>query len=699
MGDILMDKEVYSLCFMCSVRCPIKVVVKNGQVKWIEGNPNVAGMEGSLCPRGAAGISLLYDNERVQCPYIRTGPRGSGNWRKATWDEALDFVGDKLKETIDKHGAHSVVLGERTQLATHVSKTFLKAIGSPNHFTHDAICKGSVNTACRSLFGYTDAQMSMNYKNTRHIVMYGRNFFEAVSVKEVNTLMDALENGAKMTYIDPRVTITATKAHRYWMIRPGTDLALNYALIHVILKERLYDAAYTERWILGLSDLQDFISAYPPEWAEKETGIPAQEIVALAREVSNEKPAVIFHFGYRGASHVNEIYLRRSIMILNALMGSVEAKGGFFIKKGPGETGGKPARKLTEQEFPKIEVPRFDKVGTPDFPLPDPNHGVAQMLPHAILNDDPYPIRALIAYRFDPLMSIADTNLTKKALDKLDLIVSIDINYSDIAWYSDVILPESIYLERTDCVQQANGLKPQMFLRRQTVPPRYETRDGAMILKQLGERIGIGNYFPYQDMEDLVRWQLEGTGFTLEDFEAKGFVAYGKDQIFWNREDGLKFKTPSGKIEFRSSLLENAGFESFPAYESMPAPPENQFRLVVGRNAVHTHISTQNNPYLNEICHENRLWINSEKASALGVKNGDTVEISSSCGSGKLQAYVTDLIHPECVFMLHGFGHEAKLASRSYNKGVADSELQKNISDMIGGSPAFHETYVTVKLP
>ena len=109
-------------------------------------------------------------------------------------------------------------------------------------------------------------------------------------------------------------------------------------------------------------------------------------------------------------------------------------------------------------------MPRFDKVGTPDFPLPDPNHGVGQMLPNAILNEDPYPIKALIAYRFDPLMSIPDTNLTKKALDKLDLIVAIDINYSDIAWYSDVILPESTYLERTDCIQQANGLKPQMFL-------------------------------------------------------------------------------------------------------------------------------------------------------------------------------------------------------------------------------------------
>ena len=213
-------------------------------------------------------------------------------------------------------------------------------------------------------------------------------------------------------------------------------------------------------------------------------------------------------------------------MILNSLMGSVEAKGGFFFKKGPGEEGGKPARKLTEQKFPKMNVPRFDKVGTSDFPLPDPNHGVAQMLPHAILNKDPYPIKALIAYRFDPLMSIPDTNLSKKAMDELDLIVTIDINYSEIAWYSDVILPESTYLERTDSIQQANGLKPQMFLRKQVAPPCYDTREGAMILKQIGERIGIGKYFPYKNMDDLVRWQLKGTGFKIEDFETKGFVAY-----------------------------------------------------------------------------------------------------------------------------------------------------------------------------
>ena len=357
---------------------------------------------------------------------------------------------------------------------------------------------------------------------------------------------------------------------------------------------------------------------------------------------------------------------------------------------------GKPAGKLTGQTFPKIEVPRFDKVGTKDFPLPDPNHGVSQILPYAILNQDPYPIKAFIAYRFDPIMSIPDSTQTKKALDKLDFILAIDINHSDIAWYADVILPESTYLERTDCIQQANGLKPQMFLRKQAVAPRYDTRDGAMILKQIAERLGTGKFFPYENMDELVEWQLKETGFKMKDFDTKGFVAYGKKQIFWNREKGLKFKTPSGKIEFKSSLLEGAGFESFPTYEPVPKPPEDRFRLVVGRIALHTHVSTQNNPYLNELCGENVLWMNKERAAELGIGNGDSVEVGSSVGKGQIPVKATDLIHPEIVFMLHGFGHEAESASRSCRKGISDALLQENLTDRIGGSPALHDTFVKV---
>ncbi len=692
-----MEKTVYSLCFMCSVRCPIQVRVAHGQVKWVQGNPHVAGIEGSLCPKGAAGKALLYDEQRLQTPLIRDGERGSGKWRSASWQEALDYIADRLRSTIDTYGGKSVALIERANLSTHVCKTFLKAIGSPNHVTHDALCKGSVNTACRSLFGYTDAQVGLQYDKTKHIVLYGRNIFEAVAVKEVNNLIGAMDRGAKMTYIDPRVTVTATKAHRYWMIRPGTDLALNYALMHIILKERLYDAPFVDRWVEGLVELKEFLKPYTPEWAEAETGIPADEMIAFAREISRDKPAVIFHYGYRGAHHEEEIYLRRSILMLNVLMGSIEAPGGFFFKKGPGEAGGKPARKLTDQDLPKVSAPRADLVGSEEFPLPDPAHGVPQTLIDAILTEKPYPVKALIINRFDALKSIPDTNQTKKAFEKLDLIVSIDVNFSDSAWYSDVVLPESTYFERTDCIQQANGLKPQMFLREQAISPMYDTRESAVILKQLADRLGVGQYFPYENMDELVQWQLEGTGFTRKAFQSKGFVAYCKDPIFWNRKDGLKLKTPSGKIEFKSSLLEKAGYPSFLPCKPVNRPEGDQFRLVVGRVAAHTHVSTQNNPYLLELFPENTLWINAKRATALGIADGQPVEVASRRGNGTIRAHVTEMIHPDTVFMVHGFGHEAQRAERCYNKGVSDSVLQESITDRVGGSPALHDTFVTVK--
>jgi thiosulfate reductase/polysulfide reductase chain A len=682
---------------MCSVRCPIRVEVENDQVLWIEGNKHVPDMGTALCPRGAAGRSLLTDDQRLTQPLIRTGPRGSGQFRPASWEEALDFTAGKLKAVVDEHGGRSVVLAERAQLSTHASKAFLKALGSPNYVSHDALCKGSVNTACRSLFGYTDAQMGMDMKNARQIILYGRNLFESISVKEVRQVFQALSKGAKLTYIDPRATVTATKADRYWQIRPGTDLALNYALINVILSEQLYHREFVGRWVEGLEELAEFVGPYTPQWAQKETGVAAAEIVNLAREVSRDKPAVIFNFGYRGAHHTNEVYFRRSIMILNTLMGAVEAKGGFFFKKGPGEVGGKPARKLTEQEFSKVDEVRFDGVGTREFPLPDPNHGAAQMLARAVLEEKPYPIKALIAFRFDPVASIPDAGRTIKALEKLDLVVSIDINHSDIAAYSDVILPESCFLERTDSIQQVNGLKPQMFLRRRAAAPRYDTREGPMIIKGLAERMGLGDYFQYDSVEDLVRWQLAPTGFSLEDFEAKGFVAYAPDPIFWDRQDGLKLKTPSGRIEFKSSLLEDAGYESFPAYQSPESPPEGSFRLTVGRAAAHTHVSTQNNLYLNELIPENVLWIHPDPAARLGVSDGEYVQVSSSRNGGRIRAKVTELIHPEAVFMIHGFGRINPRASRSHQKGVSDAALMENVSDEVGGSPALHHTFVTVR--
>lgn len=690
-------QDVYSICFMCSVRCPIKVSVKNDDVKLIEGNPHAAGIEGSICPKGAAGVALLNDDERLKTPLIRTGPRGSGQFREATWDEALDYVAAKLKEIKEQYGGRGIAFTERAQLNSHISKTFMKAIGSPNYFTHDSVCKGSLNTAFRSLTGYADGNAGVDLGKAKHVILYGRNYFEAIELKAVKALTNALDKGTKLTYIDPRITVTATKAHKYLMIRPGTDLALNYALMHVIIEEGLYDREFVSRWVEGFKELQKFVEPYTPEWAEKETGIPAYEIVSLARAAGEAKPSVIFHYGYRCSHYTNEVYFRRSLIILNALMGSIEAPGGVFFKKGAKDVGKKPLNKLVEQELPKVAEERCDGVGTPKLPTPDPAHGVVQFLPKAILEEDPYPVKALLVWRHDPVLSIPDYEYNKKAFNNLDLLVAIDIHYSETAWLADVILPESTYLERGDSIQEANGLKPSLVMRKPAVSPRHDTRPGWEIIKQLADRLEIGHYFPYNSLEELWAHQLEGTGISIDDFKAKGFITLCKDPIYWDRKEGIKLKTPSGKIEFVSSLFEKHGIPSFPAYEPVKSPEEKTYRLLVGRNVAHTHISTQNNPLLNELVSENLLWINTGEAKKLGVTDGQMLEVSSSRGTETIRAYVTDLIHPEAVFMLHGFGRRVPVLTRCYNKGASDTRLQESITDMVGGSPALQHVCVTVK--
>jgi len=689
-------QHVYSICLMCTVRCPIKVMVKNDDVKLIEGNPHVAGIEGSICPKGAAGVNLLNDDQRVKSPLIRTGPRGAGQWREATWEEALDYVAEKLKEIKEKHGPRSIALTERAHLNSHISKTFMKAIGSPNYFTHDSCCKGSLNTAFRSMTGYADGNAGLDIANAKYIVLYGRNYFESIELKVVKQLTNALDNGTKLVYIDPRITVTATKAQKYHMIRPATDLALNYALMHVIIKEGLYDKEFVNRWVLGFKSLQSFIEQYTPKWAEQETGIPANEIISLAREASEAKPSVIFHYGYRSAHYTNEVYFRRSLIMLNALMGNFESPGGLFFKKGAKDAGKKPLGKLVDQELPKVTEERCDGVGTPRFPT-DPAHGVVQLLPNVILSEDPYPIKGMLVWRHDPMLSIPDYENNKKAFSKLDLLVAIDIHFSETAWLADVILPESIYLERGDSIQEANGLKPSLVLRKPAVTPRYDTKPGWEIMKNLADRLNIGNYLPYNSLEDLWSYQLKETDISIEDFEAKGVVSLSKDAIYWDRQDGMKFKTPSGKIEFVSSLFENNGIPSFPAYQHVDPPEEGSFRLMIGRGVAHTHVSTQNIPLLSELAPENLLWIHTREAKKLGINNGQMVEVSSSRGTDTIRAFVTELIHPDAVFMMHGFGRRVPVLTRCYKKGACDTLLEENITDMVGGSPALQHVHIKVK--
>ncbi len=686
---------VYSVCGMCTVRCPIKVHIQNGQVSFIEGNPHVPAMKGAVCPRGAAGIALVEDNERPQTPLIREGERGEGKWRKASWEEAFDYMADKLSQVKENHGAKAIAFTDRGGPFRDLHRAFLRGIGTPNYNNHDSSCARNVQHAALSLTGMGRKAVGYDFKNAKHVVLQLRNIFEAVNVQEVNNLMDAMEKGCQLTVIDIRANVSASKANNFFKIRPGTDYAFNLAVIHEILNKRLYDQKFKDCYIEGVKDLEQFVAPYTPEWAEAETGISAGQLRRFVKELAKAAPSVIWHPGWMAARYKDSFYVCRTIYIINALMGSYGAKGGLPFVSKPGDVDRKGLKSFMDL-YPKPEEKRADGVGW-KYKHFEEGPGLAHLLYQAMETEDPYPIKAYIAYRHDPLMGYPDPERLKKMWDKLDLLVSVTFSWSDTAWYSDVVLPLSTYLERESIITTKNALKPQFFVRRRAVEPCYDSKSDWEIVSGLAKRMGLPE-LAFDTKEDVWNFQLEGTGVSIEDFDASGMVSLA-DKPIYKAFDSYKFKTPSGKIEIISKKLEDNGIASLKPYESPRKPKQGEFRLTFGRCALHTQGHTVNNPMLAEQMSENTLWINTKEAQKLGISHGERVAVSQNDHTETILANVTDVIHPDAVFVIHGFGHRLKPESRAYGKGMADQNFMSGgmeVWDQAGGAIAYQEHFVTV---
>lgn len=691
-----METTKYSQCEMCSARCPIEVTLQDGAVSTIFGNPNVGSIGTRLCAKGAAAKWFLHDTEKPARPQIRTGPRGSGQWRDASWDEAYAYVAERLQLIKEKYGPESILVGWRGSLNNEFAKAFARGLGTPNDFTHNSVCPLSLHTACQATLGVGRKAIGFDIENAEYVVLYGRNIYESLTVAEVNQLMTAMDNGVKIVSVDPRASKTAVRSHYWVKIRPGTDWAFNLALMNEIIKNRLYDEKFVNKWVKDFDALTRYVEPYTPEWAEAETHVEAATIRKLAREFGEAKPKVIFHIGWFAARYTNEFHMRRSLLFLNALMGNFEVPGGLFFKKGLADTGRKGMKELPGTiEAPKGD--RFDSIGPgKKFPIVDKSQGIAHMLAEVAETGKPYPVKSLIIYRFDPLYSTPDTKRLIKALDKLDLVVAIDVNWSNTAWYADVVLPETHFLERGDPIQERKGLKPILALRKKVVEPLLDTRPAWRIFKELAERLGFGDKFFYKDIDDYNKWKLSDTGIDLAAFDEKGVVNLAKDKIYYDREKGLKFKTPSKKIEIVSSKMEENGLESLPAYEGVHVP-EGKLRLIIGRNPLYTQGSMSNNKYVKEVLWDHPIWINKDTAARLGVKDGDSVRVYNEIGSGVATISTTDGIHPEAVFIPHGFGKRANAQKFAYGVGLADSELQGIVSDYVGGSAAMQECFISIE--
>lgn len=691
-----MKETKYSICGMCAVRCPVTVQVENGKPIWIEGNSHDGGMGRSLCAKGGAAFAQRLDRQRPTAPLLRRGQRGEGEWREASWDEAFDYITTRLNPIIAEHGGRAIMFSDRGGPFADLRQAFVKALGSPNYINHDCTCGRNVHHASKSVYGLGRKDFAYDYENARHIVLFGRNITESLKVKEVKSFLRGIKNGARVTYIDPRASVTAGKASRYWQIKPGTDYALLLGIAHCIVANNYYDTDFVEKYVNGLAEFKAFLTPYTPEWAAGETGIAASEIETFCRELNEDRPKVIIHPGWMLARYRDSFHASRMIHILNALMGSIEQPGGLFYPKGPKDAG-KSGLKSLAALVPAVNEERADGCGS-RYPQWDKGAGMLQTAYEAIDSGVPYPVKAYFVHRHNPFIAMPDTKEQRRILDKLDLIVAVDVNFSETAWFADVILPENTFLERDSILRTEKGLKPGFGRRQQCVKPLNNTKAGWEIYVELAKRLGKGDCFPFNSIEDIWQYQLQDTGLSVSDFEAKGFVKLS-DKAIWFDRDKLKFGTETGKIELVNQKWEAMGVPSLPPYVAPEGPPEGSFRLLFGRNGYQAHGMHHNNPILCDLLDVNKLWINTAAAKKLGIKDGDQVRVTAGDEQGTIAAYVTDLIHPEAVFMLHGFGSDVPAKKRSFGHGLADQLfMQGKLKewDKAGGGLNLAECFVTV---
>jgi thiosulfate reductase/polysulfide reductase chain A len=691
-----------SYCEMCFWKCGVDVYSVDGKIRKLEGNPTNPNNTGTLCAKGNAGLYSTYDEDRVKAPMLRVGKRGEGKWKQITWDEAFTLVHDKLTPLFEKYGAKTLGTfmhgtGEK------YAHTLTLALGSPNVVVPSySQCVGSREVAWLKTFGYgVSGHEIYDMAHTKNMIVFGRNLAGAIHVGETKRFVQGVARGAKLTYIDPRLSESAASATRWLQINPGTDMALALAIIHVIMRDNLADLNFVRRYCYGYNELHEHVKQYTPQWAEEKTGIKASVIEELTWEFAKDAPNVVAVPPRRISRYGNDVQTVRAIAIINALMGNVGVPGGQFVRSNV------PVQKPHEKHPPESSDERADGAGT-TFPFAPTNLGIADKLYEATLTQKPYPIKAWLIYATNPLCHGATQDgKVYEAMKNVDFIVAIDTQMSDSAYFADLVLPESTYLERDDIPIIQKDAEPFIALRKAAIKPIYDTKHVFEICKGIAEKFGVEEYFeksPQEYTEELIESLSEENAKTLN--ETGTLVFY--DTVKYPRAAGKKlhFPTTTQKIQLYvpdfEPYYDEFGdiFAPMPTYTEPKMPKEGEYRLLMGRAPNHAHARTQNNWILMELHGNNPIWINPIDANKLALKEGDKVKITNVTTKYESKAQeikITDRIKAGNVFIHHGFGHITKAWSIGYDVGISDADFCSHDTDPISGACGFNNGFVTIK--
>ena len=758
-----------TICGQCPAGCGMKVRQIDGIPVYLKGNPTYPVNRGGLCPSGHSALELLFNPDRVKEPLKRIGLQESGKWESVSWDDALTLIKNKMIELRNSGKANQVAFldcSNQPGLMNSHFEQFMKAYGSPNYYQYGNLKN---NTAPYRVLQGIDQLPS-----------YGSNFLEegyspVYYTKIYSHLRELTEKGrARIVQIDSRMSLTAANADQWIPIKPGTYGALALGIAYVLIREELFDDNFIKNHSFGFNDWTDskgnthlgfksnVISNYYPEQVSKMTGVPAETILQIARDLGNNKPAVVL--GNEGTvENTNGTFSQMAVYSLNALLGNFGKDGGIYFVDMP-PLANMPSIVEDEKAIQGNKQKPVAQSLETKYPLADFS---IDSFTKNVLNDKPYPIDILFLYKGNILFQTINHHDFAEALKKIPLVVSFDSFITETTEYADVILPDHTFLEKWDEFYNTPTVGfTHVGIQQPVIEPLYNTRNTADVILELSSSINqsVANALPFQSYENEIRFSVEklyssGEGAIisegvksswLEYLQQRGWQIgrYNSFNEFWKlltRNGGWwnpirteknyseLFQTPSGKFEFYSQNFENIinelissiGGETpenrekilqslnisvrgdkvfLPHHESVPIDENMPLYLVTFKLLTNRDGQTSNQPMMQEMfgytVHEHwNTWAEINPEIAAELGIEDKQYIWIESPIGSIK--VRAKLNPGIMkeVVAVPFG----LGHTSYGRyakgyGTNPISILKNKYDMINGNPALQATKVKISL-
>ena len=683
-SGIEVRKTICSICNPVS-HCGIDAYVHEGKIIKVEGTKENPHSAGTLCSKGAASRQYVYHEDRLLRPLMRRGSRESGRLEPVSWEEALGVIAERMGKIKQESGPESVIFyAGYPKWMRPFLKRLAHSFGSPNYCTESSTCSAAPALASRLNYG-TVGRPEIQKANC--LLVWSNNPFYSNS-SAVRKLLDARERGLKIIEVGPLITPLTPHADVHLRIRPGTSGALALGMANVIIQEGLYDHEFVEKWTKGFEGFKAYAREFNPAATERITGVPQTLMVRAARLYATTKPAGLSIGANATVHHTNGVQNHRALTALIGLTGNFDVEGGnhvvppayLYVSNGV-------VTRQAQFEQSRSWEEMAPRIGQDVYPVwcKMVAEGQAIRLPFQIRSGKPYPLRAMLAFGLNYRMW-PGSDFIRESLKKLDFLVDVDLFMTDSAKLADVVLPACSSFERREL-----KFYPEKYViwTKPAIRPLGDSRSDTDIIFDLAGRLAPEDDLLQKGYEACVDWILEPAGLTVARLEKHpaGWALQGVASPPYRKYERSGFPTPSGKMEFSSTVLEQAGLDPLPKYREPELSPcssphvAEKYPLILTTGArlpMFIHSRTFRLSWTRSLRPDPMVDISPRDAEARRIRPADPVLLSTARGSIQVRANITEIVPPGTVNMYH-----------AYPEADVNLLIEPDYVDPISGYPGF----------